>query len=81
MALDKTDIEHIERMISESADDIAVSISRSFERMEGGFDAEDSALYATLGNLADRIEACRKELSDSIAKVRGDTRELLSHEE
>ena len=39
MALDQKDYEVIERLIYKNADDVAVSISRSFERLEERIDA------------------------------------------
>ncbi len=80
MALEPKDLEAIEHIIYKNADDIAVSISRSFERMEERVDAAESRLYSRLTDVEDRIDANRQELSDRIAQVRGDTRELLADE-
>jgi hypothetical protein len=69
MALEQNDLDAIERIIYKNADDIAVSISRSFERIEERIDATESRLYSRLADVEDRI-----------AQVRGDTRELLADE-
>jgi hypothetical protein len=45
MALEQKDIETIERVIYKSGDDVAVSISRSFERLEERIDAAESRIY------------------------------------
>ncbi len=52
-ALTQSDLDEIERIIYKNADDTAVSIARSFERLEERLDAAESRLY---GRLAD-IEA------------------------
>ena len=56
MALDKTDLERIERVIYKNGDDIAVSIGRSFERLEERIDAMESRLYSRLADIEDKIE-------------------------
>jgi hypothetical protein len=50
MALDKTDLELIERVIYKNGDDIAVSIARSFERLEERIDAAEARIYSRLTN-------------------------------
>ena len=55
MALDQNDLEQIERIIYKSADDVAVSIARSFERMEERIDAMESRLYGRFGDLEDKL--------------------------
>lgn len=69
MALEQKNLEAIERIIYKNADDIAVSISRSFERMEERIDATESRLLNRFADVEDRI-----------SQVRGDTRELLADE-
>ena len=43
-------------LICKSADDVAVSIARSFERMEERIDAAESRLYSRLADVEDKIE-------------------------
>jgi hypothetical protein len=55
MSLDKNDIEIVEGVIYKSADDIAVSIARSFERLEERIDAAESRVYSRLAEVDDSI--------------------------
>ena len=57
MAIDHNDLERIERIISKSTDDVAVSIARSFERMEDRVDAMESRFYNRLADLEDKLES------------------------
>lgn len=59
--LSQGDIETIERLINKNADDITVSITRSFERMEERVDMLESRLYSRLAEIEDRIEASRRD--------------------
>ena len=61
MALDHNDLEQIERIVYKNSDDIAVSIARSFERLEERVDAMESRLYGRLADVEDKLEP----LSDS----------------
>ncbi|HLH54373.1 MAG TPA: hypothetical protein VKY92_12235 [Verrucomicrobiae bacterium] len=56
MSLDQKDLESIERIVYKNADDIAVSIGRSFERLEERIDAAESRIYGRLAELEDRLE-------------------------
>jgi hypothetical protein len=56
MSLDQKDLELIERILYKNADDMAVSIARSFERLEERIDAAESRIYSRLGELEDRLE-------------------------
>jgi hypothetical protein len=62
MALDPTDLEAIERLIYKNGDDIAVSIARSFERLEERIDAVESRLYSRFADVEDKIEAVRSDI-------------------
>jgi hypothetical protein len=62
MALDPKDLEAIERLIYKNGDDIAVSIARSFERLEERMDAVESRLYTRLADVEDKIEALRTDV-------------------
>ena len=57
MALDSKDLESIERIIYKNGDDTAVSIARSFERLEERIDAAESRLYNRLADVEDRLES------------------------
>ena len=56
MAIEQEHLEIIERMVYRSADDIAVSIGRSFERLEERIDAAESRIYGRLAEMEDRLE-------------------------
>ena len=75
MILEQKDIELIERCIYKNGDDIAVSIGRSFERLEERLDAAESRIYSRLAEIEDKIEAVHQGISDEI----GDIRESLSN--
>ena len=69
MALEQKDLELIERVIYKNGDDIAVSIGRSFERLEERIDAAESRIYSRLAEIEDKIEASRQDASDNIGDV------------
>lgn len=75
MALDQKDLELIERVIYKNSDDLAVSIARSFERLEQRMDSMESRLYSRLSDLEDKIEASRHELADDFGEVRREIQE------
>lgn len=70
-------IEVIERLIYKNADDICISIARSFERLEERMDASESRLYSRMTEVEDRIEGSRQDLSDELGVMREDVRECL----
>ena len=55
MSLDQKDLEQIERVIYKNGDDIAISIGRSFERLEERIDATESRIYGRLIELEDKL--------------------------
>jgi hypothetical protein len=57
MSLEPKDLELIERIIYKNGDDIAVSIGRSFERLEERIDSAESRIYGRLIELEDKIDA------------------------
>ena len=57
--LTESDLEHIERIVYKNSDDIAVAISRSFERLEERIDAGESRLYTRFADVEDKIESLR----------------------
>ena len=75
MSLEQKDLELIERVIYKNGDDIAVSIGRSFERLEERIDAAESRIYSRLAELEDRVEAARQDISDSLGDMRDEIRE------
>ena len=77
MALEQKDIELIERVIYKNGDDVAVSISRSFERLEERIDAAESRIYSRLSEVEDKIEASRQDMSDELGDIKTDIRELM----
>lgn len=54
-ALTQGDLEQIERIIYKNSDDIAISIARSFERLEECIDATEARLYSRLADLEDQL--------------------------
>ena len=72
MPLQTKDLELIERVIYKNGDDIAVSIGRSFERLEERIDAAESRIYSRLAEVEDKIEATRQDLDDKLGDVRED---------
>jgi hypothetical protein len=57
MSLETKDLELINNIVYKASDDIAVSISRSFERLEERIDAAESRIYTRLADLEDKVEA------------------------
>ena len=55
MSLEQKDLESIERVIYKNNDDVAVSIARSFERLEERVDASESRIHSRLSELEDRL--------------------------
>ncbi len=81
MSLDQKDIELIERIVYKNADDIAVSITRSFERLEERVDLLEGRLYTRISEVEDRLEASRQDLSDSIGNVKEEFRDFIRFRE
>ena len=83
MSLDQKDVELLERVIYKNGDDIAVSIGRSFERLEERIDAAESRVYSRFADVEDKIESSRQDVADEIGEVKGELRELarLGNEE
>ena len=76
MSLDKKDIELIEQIIYKNSDDIAVSISRSFERLEERLDASDSRTLTRISEIEDAVEGSRQNISDTLGDIRMEIREI-----
>jgi uncharacterized protein Yka (UPF0111/DUF47 family) len=56
-------IEGIERIFYKSGDDLAVSVARSFERMEERIDAMESRLYNRLADLEDKMVEAKEPIT------------------
>jgi hypothetical protein len=76
MALEQKDLESIERVIYKQGDDIAVSIGRSFERLEERIDAAESRIYSRLSDLEDKVETSRQDLADTLGDVLKEVRSM-----
>jgi hypothetical protein len=70
MALDQKDLELIERIVAKNGDDVAVSIARSFERIEERIDATEYRLYVRLADLEDKIVSVEHNLNDELDSIR-----------
>ena len=80
MALDEKDLELLERVIYKNGDDIAVSIGRSFERLEERIDAAEARIYSRLSEVEDKVEASRQDISDELGDLRSEIRERKTDE-
>lgn len=76
MFLEQKDVELIESLIVKNSDDIAISISRSFERLEQRIDGSESRIYSRLGEIEDVIDNYRQDVSDSFGEIKGEIREI-----
>jgi hypothetical protein len=74
MSLEQKDYEAIERLIYKKADDMAVSIARSFERLEERIDAAESRIYGRLAEVEDRIESSRQDIADQVGALQDEVR-------
>ena len=70
MSLEQKDLELIERVIYKNSDDMAVSISRSFERLEERLDAAESRIYSRLSEVEDKVAACEHNVMQEIDSIR-----------
>ncbi len=77
MTLETGDFELIERLIYKNSDDVAVSIARSFERLEHRVDMLESRLYARIAELDDKIDASRQDITDTIGSLKDEMRDLI----
>lgn len=68
-------VEQIERVIYKNGDDIAVSIARSFERLEERMDAMEGRVLTRLSELEEFTEGARQNLADTLGDVRTEIRE------
>ena len=77
MSLEPKDLELIEQLIYKNGDDVAVSIARSFERLEERIDAAESRIYSRLAEIEDRIESSRQDIDDTVGNIREEIRDLV----
>jgi hypothetical protein len=70
MSLEQKDLELIERIIYKNGDDTAISIARSFERLEERVDAMESRIYARMADLEEKIAVCEHNLNAEIGSIR-----------
>ncbi len=77
MALDQKDVELLEKLMYKNSDDVAVSISRSFERLEERIDMVEARLCSRLADAEDKVEACRQDMSDEIGDVKAEVRDAM----
>lgn len=75
MSLEQRDLELIEHLIYKSSDDIAISIARSFERLEKANHDTESRIYTRLGEIEDKIESSRQDMSDTIGDIKEEIRD------
>lgn len=54
------EIKQLETIIYKLGDDIAISIARSFERLEERIDSAESRIYSKLAELEDKIDIIPK---------------------
>lgn len=76
MALDKKDIDLIEKIVYRCGDDIAISIGRSFEHLEERIDLIESRIYERLATIDDRIDNIIRSNDDMFESLREDVRLL-----
>jgi len=69
MSLESKDLELIERVIYKNGDDIAISIGRSFERLEERIDAAESRVYGRLIDIEDKIDKNHDEILEMIESI------------
>ena len=70
MALDQKDLELVERIVYKNGDDIAVSIARSFERLEERMDAMESRIYSRMADVEVATEGSRQDILEAVADLR-----------
>lgn len=62
--------EQIEAIIYKNSDDIAISIARSFERLEERIDENESRLYGRLSELEDKLVAMEQNFLEELTSIR-----------
>lgn len=77
MSLEQKDLEIIEGLIYKNSDDIAISIARSFERLEKRAENSESHILIRLSEVEDRIESGRQSIDDSLGDLREELRDTI----
>lgn len=77
MTLEQKDIEIIENLIYKNSDDIAISIARSFERLEKNNMDTESRIHNKISELDDKIDATRQDISDSLGDIKDEIRDNM----
>jgi hypothetical protein len=75
MSLEQKDLELIEHLIFKNSDDIAISLARSFERLEKKNNDSESRLYSRFSELEDKIESSRQDMADTIGDMKSEIRD------
>jgi hypothetical protein len=81
MSLEQKDLELIERIMYKNADDVAVAISRSFERLEGRIDAVESRIYTRMADLESAVDGIRLEIVDAMNDLKESLRDSMRFRE
>lgn len=81
MSLEPKDLELVERIVYKNADDIAVSISRSFERLEERLDGAESRIYSRISDLENYVDNIKQELIDTLSDFKDEMRAMKPVEE
>lgn len=77
MSLEQKDLELIESLIYKNSDDIAISIARSFERLEKRSNDSESRIYSRLSLIEDKIESSRQDVADTIGDIKEEIRDAI----
>jgi gas vesicle protein len=77
MSLEQKDLELIEHLIYKSSDDIAISIARSFERLEKSGHDTESRIFTRLGEIEDKIESSRQDMADTVGDIKEEIRDVM----
>ncbi len=77
MTLEQKDIEIIEHIIYKNSDDIAISLARSFERLEKHYQESESRLHNRISELDDKLDATRQDISDNIGDIKEEIRDSI----
>ena len=62
--------EQIEAIIYKNSDDLAISIARSFERLEERIDENESRLYGRLSELEDKLVTMEQNFLEELTSIR-----------
>jgi polyhydroxyalkanoate synthesis regulator phasin len=70
-------LEQIRKITYQSADDIAVSIARSFERLEERIDAMEARIYSRMSDLEDAHRYDMEKVTEDICEVLSEVQTLI----